>query len=1858
MADPDFIPLNNDPDFIPLGAVPGNKPGIIPGKDPFAGLKPYDEAETRRGALKAGATAAGRLVAQGLDMINLFPTALGAISYVGNKQIIEPEFNPSATPRERSRAATDRANRVREAVGAGVFEKWYNELVSQDENVVNEVMGKLDEGLTSIGRDYESRTGGKVTAEDFKEMFNVATLGIPAKLGQRKLFERRKRTAAGEEFKLNERAPAEAPPLTEEARILQEAEAARDAAAPLRKDFAERDAARNALATAQRLMQEGADSAKVRKEFARAKAANEPLGQALDIIHARRAAAAEAFRDSSDSPIREDGTFAPGALSALLREGAPVGSKEFAARDAAAGIRRGPLGEPIEVPLTSSRGRRTRGDRPPTRPADAESRGGVDSAGIPVPPKVVRGPLGEPIEVPWKIDQKLAIALGAGGAAALLYSDWDALGADEAGMLIGVGAISALPAKTPLGPLLHAADGTLKTLERLPPKKFEFSLQEIQQQLKRQDVPANERIAFEKVLAERGKEGKITARELVEGLSTETEFAKLVPKETQQYAAYGLQDIGRATVSTEHAEMYGLTAADVSTPQVRTTIYASPFELGDANHFQDPNYFAHARSFDEGGVRHVVEIQSDLAQKAGKQLTVEEKAELEARMRWADEAETVWARVQFTAGRAGEYDFFAGLDAFKRNEAKLTKALGHGDQTLMLENKLLTNMMNAGPEMVRLADEFALEKIKDFPPEKMADYERGHIDISDGIIDYLLAKRKEIDPADAEVMRGALVRYAGAKADEFFARLDEARSKLKAQDIDPVRPMLKDWWKRVVNEEIGQADAARRERLTSDAQLETDIAEAQRKAAAEAKSADWVQGKEKQIENHVYDLGVLAMDLRNGHVSEGTARQYMLRIESELPPPARKRWQEYYESAADETEGFLRPDEAGTWGNDYAANFPEVMRKFLSQELGIERSWTAHLQYLISQRGMWKGKVEPTPKTIRFATADTVAKVEGWPRTMTYREGAEVQSSDVAGMRRVGNIKDSNGNKHFGDFPLTGKLRVRNGVVEAELQNARTGEIIWAPEGTVRFSPESETARALGQEAKLSPEHQSIYDRYRRDIEKYLRTLGGKEVVDAESVSWIEVPLPKPDDTRVPLFGGRDPAKPGPLGKQAGAIDPQLARALTTLGIGAAAGAALSDPDDKLYGALKGAIAIGAARFALSRSPDLAKVGKEIGQNLERFAGLWSNSVRQLSEPILRRVRLLEMEGLRGTYNSIDRISGFVNDFLKAPDDFRQQAAKLLFDGNEAAVIAALPKSLGESYKVVRQELTRLGEEMKKYGLISDLLPGYFPRIVKDYDGLRTAIGAPLADRIDTKIAEAERKSQRLAGRPLSDIEKSAIINKELASGYRGVGKPGFTKQRKLDSVPEELLPFYEAPEVSLTRYVQNATWAIERAKFFGKSLQKDAEGRIDVDNSIGNFVLAERKAGRLTADEGAQLQKLLEDRFVGGEQAGSHWLQTLRTGVSISLIGNFASAATQIGDIAMSLALHGPLTTVRAIDAVLRKGPEKITAREYGLVNHMAEELVSAGKTARLADFVFKYSGFRMTDLFGKDVFLTAAGMRVRRMSKTRAGVEELRRKYGDYFGERDFTQLIADLQNSNRSVLADELLFAELTRTQPIARSEMPAAWLANPNSRLLWTMSSWMLKQLDLMRTEAWQAFQKGDRMKGVEMGLRIGVGLYLSNVTGEAARNWILQREAPEKSTRDLLADVPYNLLKTFGLNDYFFEAFQRGKGGEAMAGLLSPPLTPVSDAINFAVDGNPKIVRNIPLIGRHIENFGTDELRTIPGIGDLLSSTVVAAVGPVPSGREAWAKAEEKRIAAREKRNDPIAQEERKFQLQLKREGLK
>jgi len=1156
-----------------------------------------------------------------------------------------------------------------------------------------------------------------------------------------------------------------------------------------------------------------------------------------------------------------------------------------------------------------------------------------------------------------------AAAVGATGLGlAMAYEP----SAEEAALAIGAGALLrrggeglpmrellAKPEATPLGALLEASAYTTSTLEKLAeqsPGKFEFKKSAVEQLLKRSDVTKHERELMTAAMAEVPRD-TVTAKELMVGLKLATKDFELTPVKSDSYAAYGLDRIGREELNPDLMVELDLPPNEVNL-EPTTRVYRSPLELGSNNHFNDPNYFAHTRSFTEDGVRHVVELQSDLAQKAGKVLKPEERASLIQEKALYDRLSLVTEEAHSTVNdtRSTLNDYITALNKL---EAAYDPAVWP-DVKLRI-GRLLDQETRLDHEALKPAIRDKLNEFSD-----AGEFDR----IFDLVKEALVSAGRQIDRSHLSPLSSALEYALYKETTQLNAHRAEVGAKLgESGALEPIAPMLKDWHKRLVREEL--ADAAR--------------------------------------------------------------------------------------------------------------------------------------------------NLEPS---VRFATADTVAKVEGWPEQPRFE------------------IK--------GQTPIEPASRFR-------------------------------------------PEHQGIYDRYQKDVEKFLRQLGGKPYTDPAGHTWLEVPL-----------GEQQKALPGGGARtQIGGVDPALAKAVGLVGGSAALAAWLSRDKDKVKHAGMAALLTGLGMLAHSRVPAVAKMVTDTIDGVQNLVGNLSTD-KAVSAPLLRRLTSHAEEEMRGVHDSGKRIAPFLEIVDRLPQAVRKDLDAALSNGRTSDIVAAVGKAatpgLLKAWNEVQAELKSLGNQLIAVKGLKELRPDYFPRIVKDLPGLMNAIGKEFSTPLQQALEVAERK----AGGFLDEAGRAQVVNTFIEKNLRAAtvgGKPSFFKRRTIGDVTVDLTPYYVEPSQALPLYIGSAVRAIEKAKFFGKELVRDDGGRPNLEASIGNIVAREIDAGNITPENFTRLTDLLRTRFGPAYQSPARGLQSLSQLTNIALLGNVFSGLMNVADVGAIAAQHGVLPLVAAVTKVVR-GTAKLKAADVGMAEAIGAEFVYGTRDpiklrvpltertvqislAKALDKTFKLSGFKALDTVMKEVNLNAAMEKYSRLARTKPGEARILRQYGDYF-TTDMPQLLADLRAGAKTKLTTELAFRELSDAQPTTKIEMPKFYLDHPNLRFGYALKSFMIKQMNFVKKRGIDEIAKGNLVEG---GGFITRYVLMAGAAG-ATMDWVVKSLLGRDADLDWKS-IPLNALKNLGLSEYVIDKARQGKGKEAILAATVPPADPILNIIT----ADPQAVRYFPLVGR-------------------------------------------------------------------------
>lgn len=621
-----------------------------------------------------------------------------------------------------------------------------------------------------------------------------------------------------------------------------------------------------------------------------------------------------------------------------------------------------------------------------------------------------------------------------------------------------------------------------------------------------------------------------------------------------------------------------------------------------------------------------------------------------------------------------------------------------------------------------------------------------------------------------------------------------------------------------------------------------------------------------------------------------------------------------------------------------------------------------------------------------------------------------------------------------------------------------------------------------------------------------------------------------------------------------------------------AAGAALLMSDEH---PIRNAILAGIGTYAAMRGKGASGT---VGGGLDYALGAVSTRLGNISERLKVKAREVDRLTLKHVNQAYDAIEPWLTQTAKLSKSEFARVDDAYMSGDPAKMAEALQgkPELVKAYGKVRTWLDEVKTKQLELQRYKEGLVGYLPRVVKDLDGLKKAIGAEAREGLSKILLEAEAKMIKTRGRPLTEVEQSLIVNRYLFSEDITSHLPGFAKARRVKEVTPELRPFYESMHESLLRYASGAITDFETARFFGRDIKVNKQGErrfTDVDDSIGNVVAREMKENNWTQEQAATVRSILKSRFSGGEKAMSGPMADIRNITNIGLLGSLQSAATQLGDAPFVLYHHGLKPTLGAL--VQKITGETVKPAEFGLVNHLAEELASTRPSGKVLQKVFKVA-FAPIDRFSKGLHLNASLIKNRNLSKTALGQETLARKWGEGYGE-DFPQLIKDLQQSRRTDLVDSLLWNELADAQPISRMEMPQAYLDHPNGRVLYGLKTYALKQGDVIRRDAYQKIRDGERARGLWNLTAMASVLALSNVPGDVVKAWLSGEEI------DLEPNAVEMLLRNFGLSRYSMEQSGKGELGKAATDLVKPAFLNFGDLYRKP----EKVVQHIPIIGKTI-----------------------------------------------------------------------
>jgi len=572
------------------------------------------------------------------------------------------------------------------------------------------------------------------------------------------------------------------------------------------------------------------------------------------------------------------------------------------------------------------------------------------------------------------------------------------------------------------------------------------------------------------------------------------------------------------------------------------------------------------------------------------------------------------------------------------------------------------------------------------------------------------------------------------------------------------------------------------------------------------------------------------------------------------------------------------------------------------------------------------------------------------------------------------------------------------------------------------------------------------------------------------------------------------------------------------------------------------------------------------------YAGLpLSSRIRRISPGVFSRLRKFGLDVNVQIQDSIARTMPLRIAYSALSKEKRKQVGLALINGDFDFVRSVLN---GEELQEAIDVMAGLRKAAIKAGYEVGEIDNYWPRHIKDLDGLLGSFGRERDGIIRNAIRNAESKNGLL-----TEEEKITVINQVL-KGFRAPGdaKPSNFKQRQIEEVtPEQFEKYYSTnPFDSLDRYITSIVTAIERKNFFGDKViwnlvttgqnkygdeeAKPVSKRIDLDQSIGAYLLPEFEAGRISALEQDELVKDLKAYF-GFQATPKNWARFRSLGYLTTMGSGITSTITQFQDIAFAAFEAGIGRAGSSWLASVFGISEIKIQRDLGLGNLNTEykDMVSMAKAV---DTVFTAIGLKHFGRAGQNTLVNSGIRAYRAQARKGRFLPRNQERLNEYFAndQARINKLKNDLAEGRKSNDVLLLGWNILLDYHPVDLSEMPKGYLENPRGRVAYMLKTFTIKQIDSYRREGIVEMAKGYETKdwgrftkGFLNLTRLLAFLWLAGIPTDWLKDFVMGRDP---TLSDIAVD---NVWKLGGLSRYsLYYAREHGIRDTALI-TLSPPM---------------------------------------------------------------------------------------------------
>ena len=556
----------------------------------------------------------------------------------------------------------------------------------------------------------------------------------------------------------------------------------------------------------------------------------------------------------------------------------------------------------------------------------------------------------------------------------------------------------------------------------------------------------------------------------------------------------------------------------------------------------------------------------------------------------------------------------------------------------------------------------------------------------------------------------------------------------------------------------------------------------------------------------------------------------------------------------------------------------------------------------------------------------------------------------------------------------------------------------------------------------------------------------------------------------------------------------------------------------------------------------------------------FSSQVRRISTKLMNPIVKFQKRELDIKRKYIKEVTPFVRTISnmfkrgKRNKDIQRDyvnLAQALFNGDKNTIIDILTNNKFLSkrdalskYKQFVRAHEALHRRAFQAGLKLNYIDTHFPRVITDYPAfLDYAYGITPKDKAST-LQKRLDQAMHDKGEALTQEEKVNIANQYVkeTKGVSNIGNGYNLKNRKIDKLTQDLLPYYAEPHEAIAMYINSMAGIIAQSEFMGNArdiyairkhksggygifdkrvkeflkdeqhndivrdskdnpeLLKEMENRVKLDefnfdlgdvpiqDQVGMMLIKiEQEVGSIPKGMEERLKQLLLHYF--GMRTSSGFVNGLKNIGYATAMGSPSSAVTQLADLGGALyrGIEGnytnPIAYARFIKNFVKAlaNNSSVQLEQLGVDDSLLQELTG---TSPMLDKLFRATQLKRMDRVGKETYINSVIDRYYKDAKRFLKNKKTRKdakflaRMEDKFSGDELTQVIKDLADKKQTELVELLAYSELLDIQPVARSEVPVGYLKYANGRIMYMLKTFMLKRIDFFGKEVNIARKQAD------------------------------------------------------------------------------------------------------------------------------------------------------------------------------------